>query len=88
MLELVCSRTQNFTIIGQEKQNQTNLHLETHEYQIYYVNIDSCHQYGISVAEAQTFLLAKHPYQQQGVTRNSCIRRLHFHLPHILPTEF
>ena len=42
-------------------ENQTNLHLEPHDYRIYYVNIDLRHQYGISVAEAQTFLLAKHP---------------------------
>ena len=28
---------------------------------IYYVNIHLCHQYGVSVAESQTFLLAKRP---------------------------
>ena len=33
------------------------------------------HQHGISVAEAQTFLLAKHP-QRRGTRRNGCIRRL------------
>ena len=38
--------------------NWTNLYLEPHDYRIYYVNIDLRHQYGISVAELQTFLLA------------------------------
>ena len=33
------------------------------------------HQHGISVAEAHTFLLAKHP-QRRGARRNGCIRRL------------
>ena len=33
----------------------------THDYRIYYVNIDLRHQYGISVAESQTFLLARRP---------------------------
>ena len=33
----------------------------THDYRIYYVNIDLRHQYGISVSESQTFLLAKRP---------------------------
>ena len=37
------------------------LHLEPHDYKIYYVNIDLRRQYGISVAESQTFLLAKRP---------------------------
>ena len=35
------------------------VHLELHDYRIFYVNIDLRHQYGISVAEAQTPLLAK-----------------------------
>ena len=35
--------------------------LEPHDYRIYYVHIDLRHQYGISVAESQTFLLAKRP---------------------------
>ena len=35
-----------------EMQNWKNLHLEPHHnYWIYYVNIDLCHQYGISVAD-------------------------------------
>ena len=37
------------------------MHLEPHDYRIYYVNIDLLHQYGISVAESQTFLLVKRP---------------------------
>ena len=32
------------------------VHLELHVYRIYYVNIDLRHQYGVSVAEAQTSL--------------------------------
>ena len=35
------------------------------------------HQYGISAAEAQTFLLAKHP-KRRGARRNGSFRRLHF----------
>lgn len=34
-------------IIDQEKQTQANLHLESHNYQITFVIIDSCRQYGI-----------------------------------------
>ena len=84
VLELVHSKTQNFTIIDQEKHKIKKIYiiLETHDYQTYYVNIDLCHQYGISVAEKQTFLLAKHPSQRQGAKRNSCVCRLHFPLPH------
>ena len=37
------------------------MYLEPHDYRIYYVNIDLRHQYGISVAESQTSLLAKRP---------------------------
>ena len=32
----------------------TNLYLIPHDYQVYYVNIDLRHQYGISAAESQT----------------------------------
>ena len=35
--------------------------MESHDYWIYYVNIDLRHHYGISVAESQTFHLAKRP---------------------------
>ena len=46
----------------QEKdRNEQNLHLKPHDHQINFVNIDLHHQYGISVAESQTFLLKKHP---------------------------
>ena len=40
LLELVRRRTENVTIIDQEKQNQTNFHLEPHDNRIYSVNID------------------------------------------------
>ena len=43
----------------EDTQNWTNLYLEPHDYRIHYVNIDLRHQYGIYVAESQTFLLAK-----------------------------
>ena len=45
--------------LPEETQTWTNLYLEPHDYRIYYVNIDLRHQYGISVAESQTFLRAK-----------------------------
>ena len=45
-----------------------------YDHRIYYVNIDLRHHYGISVAEAQTFLLAKSP-QRRGARRNGCFRR-------------
>ena len=45
----------------EDTQNWTRLYLEPHDYRIYYVNIDLRHQYGIYVAESQTFLLAKRP---------------------------
>ena len=51
------------------------MHLEPHDYRIYYVNIDLRHQYGISVAESQTFLRAKRP-QRRRARRNGCFRRL------------
>ena len=54
-MELVRSRTQNFTIIDQEKQKpdrKSNEFFEPHDYRIYCVNIDLRHQYRISVAEA------------------------------------
>ena len=38
-----------------------NLDVEPHGYRIYCVNINLRHQYGISVAESQTFLRAKLP---------------------------
>ena len=47
-----------------DTKNWTNLYLEPHNYQMYYVNIDLYDQYGISAAESQTFLRAKHPQQR------------------------
>ena len=47
----------------------------TDEYQIYYVNIDLRHQYGISVAESQTFLRVKRP-QWRRARKNGCFSRL------------
>ena len=53
-LLLLIRKTQNLTIIDQEKINKTrtNLHVVFHEYQINYVNIDSRHQYGMFEAES------------------------------------
>ena len=67
-------RTQNLTIIDQEKINKTrtNLHVGFREYQINYVNIDSRHQYGIF--EAADVSLAKRTRGEK--TRNKFIRRL------------
>ena len=59
----------------EDTKNWTNLYLEPHDYQIYYENIDLRHQYGISVAESQTFLRAKRP-QRRRARRNGCFRRL------------
>ena len=51
--------------------------LEPHDYRIYdKVNIDLRHQYGISVAESQTFLLAKRPHWRRA-RRNGSFRKLH-----------
>ena len=50
------------------------------------INIDLCHQYGISVAESQTFLLAKRP-QRRRARRNRCFCRLQVYktsrIPHL-----
>ena len=39
--------------------------MESHDYRIVYVNIDLRHQYGVSVAESQTFLLANRPWGEE-----------------------
>ena len=49
------------TTLFQNRLGETNLHSKPHDYRIYSVNIDLHYQYGISVAESQTFLLAKRP---------------------------
>ena len=59
----------------EDTQNWTYLFLEPHDYWIHYVTIDLRHQYGISVAESQTFLLVKCP-QRRRARRNRCFRRL------------
>ena len=59
----------------EDTQNWTNLYLEPHDYRIHYVNIDLRRQYGISVAESQTLLLAKRP-QRRRERKNGCFRRL------------
>ena len=63
--------------LPEDRQNWTNLYLEPHDYRIYYVNIDLRHQYGISVAEWQTFLRAKRP-QRRRARRSGCFRWLCF----------
>ena len=59
----------------EDTQNWTNLYIKPHDYRVYYVNINLRHQYGISVAESQTFLHAKRP-QRRRVRRNRCFHRL------------
>ena len=73
----------------EETQNWTNLYLKPHDCQIYYANINLRHQYGISVAESQTFLRAKRP-QRRRARRNGCFRRLLFllFLPYFLLNLF
>ena len=61
------------------RRRHENLYLEPHDYQIYYVNIDLRHQYGISAAESQTFLRAKRPKRRRA-RRNGCFRRLSYWL--------
>ena len=72
-LSFTGARSQMNTTLYQNRSGET--YLEAHDYRIYYVNIDLRHQYGISVAESQTFLLAKRP-QRRGARRNGCFRRL------------
>ena len=54
---------------SEKTQNQTNLHLEPHDYLIYYVNIDLRHHYGISVVEAQTLDSSWQNVPRRNVTR-------------------
>ena len=61
----------------EDTKNWTILYLEPHDYQIYNVNIDLSHQYGISAAESQTFLRAKRPKRRRA-RRNGCFRRLSY----------
>ena len=68
LLELVPRSTQHFTKIDQNKRKI--------DYRICYVNIDLRHQYGISVAESQTFLRTKRP-QRRRARKNGWFRMLH-----------
>ena len=63
----------------EDPKNWTNLYLEPYDYQIYNVNIDLRHQYGISAAQSQTFLRAKRPKRRRA-RRNGCFRRLNYWL--------
>ena len=65
LLELVRGWTQNFT------KSRTNLHLELHDHRNDYSKTDLRHQYGISVAETQTFVLTK-CRKWQGAKGNGC----------------
>ena len=55
-----------FLTVSLKTLTQTILYLETHDYQINFVNIDSCHHYGIFGAIVQMSFLSKGPL----VTRN------------------
>ena len=59
----------------EDTQNWTNLYLKPYDCRIYYVNINLRHQYGIFVAESQTFLRAKRP-QRRRAKRNGRFHRL------------
>ena len=85
LVELVRWRTQNFTIIDQEKHELTNFLLEPQDYRVYYVNIDLRHQYGISVAEAQASLLAKRPWLLTAMNKE---RRLISQAKELIPISF
>ena len=50
-------------------------------------NNDLRHQYGISVANSQTFLLEKRS-QRRGARRSGCFRRLWYHLHLRTPSQF
>ena len=66
MLELLCKSSQNFTIIDQEKHKSKQiLHLEPHNWQMYYVNIDLHQQYGISVTDSQRFFWRNVPGSEE-----------------------
>ena len=66
MLELVCKSSQNFTIIAQEKHKiKQILHLEPHNWHMYYVNIDLHQQYGISVTDSQRFFWQNVPGSEE-----------------------
>ena len=53
----------------EDTKNCTNLYLESHDYPIYYVNIDLRHQYGMSVAESQTILRAKRAQRPRAMEK-------------------
>ena len=62
LLELIRRWTERFTKIDQEKRKIEQICIwNPMTTGFIYVNIDLRHQYGISVAESQTFLLAKRP---------------------------
>ena len=66
MLELVCKSSQNFTIVDQEKHKiKQILHLEPHNWHMYYVNIDLHQQYGISVTDSQRFFWRNVPGSEE-----------------------
>ena len=50
--------------------------MEPHDYRIYCVNIDLRYQYGITVPESQTFLLAKWSLRRDERGETSAVRRL------------
>ena len=66
----------------EDTQNWTNLYLKPYDCRIYYVNINLRHQYGISVAESQTFLRAKRPQRRRARRRmfSQATRKVYSHL--------
>ena len=75
LLELIRSRTQNFTIIYQEKQKIEQIYVWNPMINGFIHKHWFMSSVSISVAEAQMSLLEQHP-QWRGVRRNGCFCRL------------
>ena len=80
LLKLIRRWTQHLTKIDQAKCKIEPISIWKPRNTGFIINIDLHHQYGISVAESQRFLLSK-CQKQRGARRNSCFRRL------IMPTK-
>lgn len=68
-------------IIDQEKQTQTNLHLESHNYQITFVTIDVVSMEFWGLISIIYISPMKHPLRQRIVERWLSLRAMHMHRP-------
>ena len=80
LLKLIRRWTQHLTKTDQAKCKIEPISIWKPRNTGFIINIDLHHQYGISVAESQRFLLSK-CQKRRGARRNSCFRRL------IMPTK-